>query len=578
MHTHHCGNNANFSLQPVLKTCVLNDDVVSPCTRSASLLSDDAISDLYTTVVQYLTPYEIDSQNTAYYTCTCDTQLRTDTPYAYRYSHLHFAGPLNLCNFLDYMCYHNMLSSYDPVEHTYVDTTKKLEALSTNNAVFSADAVGYYDIPAGYEFLMANISLTNYYEVCPSINKRVINATHDVTARIADYDGNTYASINCANDTVPLALGCSIIFSATQLPDKYLYIGVKGGYGGYVGDSAGKIISPSQITSLGNNLYLFNGVICENLPFMTQTLSDSRFYDTQKVNAENSTYKILTSAFNFSTTIVTDSTLYYNASVMNTDTSTVRTLNFSANNTRKLENFNVISTSQWLTCTKLNEDYALQIQPATAVITPRYDLCQTIQYVKNNTKYLVHSTEYSAFGVSTGTSAVLNWGDTSLITNMQGSFASSKVQSIPETWGNWSNLTGANAMFYGTSELHDIPASWQGLSAVKDASMMFYETSVEHIPDSWEGLDSVEKMNNAFMKSTVSNIPTDLFEMCPNINNISAMFSQCYKLTAASADIETFIDKAIAHGLTTAQYKECFLQCSAIENYDGLKTKYPDWF
>lgn len=559
----------------------MNDAVVSPCTHSASLLSNDAVSDLYTTVVQYLTPYyKTDSQSYAYYTCTCNTNKRTDISYAYRDSCLQYVGPLNLCNFLDYMCYHNMLSSYDPAEHTYIDTNISLQALSTNNAVFSADAVGYYELLAGYELNYAKVGLTSHYELYPSIDKRVINATHDITASIVrdSYSNNTYASINCANDTVPLALGCSIIFSATQLPDKYLYIGIKGGIGGYAGNSVGKIISPSQIKSLGNNLYLFNDVICENLPFMTQTLCNSRFYDKQEVNAENSTYKILTSAFNFSTTIVTDSTLSYWASVSNIDTSTVRELNFYANNTRKLENFNAISTTQWLTCAKLNEDYALQIQPATAVITPRYDSCQTIQYVKNNTKYLVHSTEYSAFGVSTGTSAVLNWGDTSRITNMIASFASSKIQSIPETWGNWSNLTGANSMFYRTSELRDIPASWHGLSAVKDASLMFYETSVEHIPDSWEGLDSVEKMNNAFMKSTVNNIPTDLFEMCQNINNISAMFSQCYKLKATSADIETFIYKAIAHGLTTEQYKECFLQCSAIENYEELKTKYPDWF
>lgn len=556
----------------------MNDTVVSPCTHSASLLSNDAISDLYTTVVQYLTPYyKTDSQSYEYYTCTCNTESTTSTCTVYRPSDTKYVRPSNLCNLLDYMCYHNTLSSYDPVEHTYIPTYQFL-TLSTNNAVFSADAARYYEMPTGYEYIVSNISLTSHYELHPSVNKRIINAKHDVTARIVT-GNNTYASINYANDTVPLALGCSIIFSATQLPDKFLYIGVKGGNGGYAGYSIGKIILPSQIKSLGNNLYLFNDVIGENLPFMTQALCMSHFYNEQEVNAENSTRKILTSAFNFSTTIVTDSTLHYNATIANSeDTSITTNLNFSAINTRKLENFNAISTTQWLTCAKLNEDYALQIQPATAVITPRYDKCQTIQYVKNNTKYLVHSTEYSAFGVSTDTSAVLNWGDTSRITDMLGSFANSKVRSIPETWGNWSNLTGANSMFYRASELHNIPASWNGLSAVKDASIMFFATSVEHIPDSWEGLDSVEKLNNAFMKSTVSNIPTDLFEMCPNINNISAMFSQCYKLTATSADIETFIDKAIAHGLTTSQYKECFLQCSAIENYEELKNKYQDWF
>lgn len=527
--------------------------------------------------MQYLAPYyKTDSQSYEYYTCTCNTVSTASKFDVYRYSYINFSRPSNLCNLLDYMCYHNTLNSYNPAEHTYIATNQFL-TLTTNNAVFSADAARYYEMPAGYEYIGSTIGLTSHYELCPSINRRVINATHDVTARIVN--DNTYASINYANDTVPLALGCSIIFSATQLPDKYLYIGIKGGAGGYAGYSIGKIILPSQIKSLGNNLYLFNDVIGENLPFMTQALCMSHFYNEQEVNAENSTRKILTSAFNFSTTIVTDSTLYYNAIIAKSeDTSITTKLNFSAINTRKLENFNAISTTQWLTCAKLNEDYALQIQPATAVITPRYDSCHTIQYVKDNTKYLVHSTDYSGFGVSTDTNAVLNWGDTSRITDMLGSFANSKVRSIPETWGNWSNLTGANSMFYRASELHNIPASWHGLSAVKDASIMFFATSVEHIPDSWEGLDSVEKLNNAFMKSTVSNIPTDLFEMCPNINNISAMFSQCYKLTATSADIETFIDKAIAHGLTTSQYKECFLQCSAIENYEELKTKYPDWF
>ena len=561
----------------------MNDTVVSPCTHSASLLSNDAISDLYTTVVQYLTPYyKTDSQSYEYYTCTCNTESTSSTCTVYRPSDIKYVRPSNLCNLLDYMCYHNTLSSYDPVEHTYIPTYQFL-TLSTNNAVFSADAARYYEMPTGYEYIVSNISLTSHYELFPSVNKRIINATHDVTARIATGDKstskNTYASIEYTNDTVPLALGCSIIFSATQLPDKYLYIGVKGGAGGYAGYSIGKIILPSQIKSLGNNLYLFNDVIGENLPFMTQALCMSHFYNEQEVNAENSTRKILTSAFNFSTTIVTDSTLHYNATIANSeDTSITTKLNFSAINTRKLENFNAISTTQWLTCAKLNEDYALQIQPATAVITPRYDSCHTIQYVKDNTKYLVHSTDYAGFGVSTDTSAVLNWGDTSRIADMAGSFAISKVQSIPKTWGNWSNLTGANGMFNSVRELHDIPASWHGLSAIKTASYMFCNAAIEHIPDSWEGLDSVEDMNNAFLHSDVSNIPTDLFEMCPNINNISAMFSQCYKLKATSADIETFIDKAIAHGLTTEQYKKCFLQCSAIENYEELKTKYPDWF
>ena len=82
-----------------------------------------------------------------------------------------------------------------------------------------------------------------------------------------------------------------------------------------------------------------------------------------------------------------------------------------------------------------------------------------------------------------------------------------------------------------------------------------------------------------FLQSNVTNLPLDLFEKCHNIKNISNMFLQCYHLTAHSADVEEFIRKAEDKFTdNTSSYYQCFLQCSAIENYETLKTQHPNWF
>lgn len=573
------GINATFSLQPVLKTYVSNDEIKTPGKYNACL-SDDVIEKLYTVIVQQLTPYVNSDNTSSYYTCVNDTQFDTHTALAYR-SHEMYN---NFCESLDSNNYANYLSAYDPVEHTYDGNNRPSNyVLLTNSTYFSAEPVGQYEIPSGCKTTTNNyIQITSFYDIYKSISKNTVNVTDEITAK-AITDGTQYTSIEYDDDIVPLSLGCSIIFSATQLPDKFLYVGIKGGHGGYPVYSVGKVYSPANIKSLGNNLYLFNDVICDNLQFMTDALNSSMFYDTVDVNDK---HKILTSAFKFSTTFVLDSELKYHTTIYNTATSASQDKDFTVVNTNKLENFNAISVLQWLTCAKLNLNNALQIEPATASIMPRYNGAATIQLAKNNTRYIVHSNiaynddsllGYAGFNTNSDVTAIKNWGDVSFIHEMNGACMTTNLKKIPNSWLGWNSLSSAEAMFNGAG-ITAIPNTWNGLSAVRDAQSMFQNTYFSNIPSSWAGLDSLENARAMFLQSNVTNLPLDLFEKCSNIQNISNMFLQCYRLTAHSADVEEFIRKAEDKFTNASSYYQCFLQCSAIENYETLKTKYQDWF
>lgn len=573
------GIDATFSLQPVLKTYVSNNEIKAPDKHNVCL-SDDTIEKLYTVVVQQLTPYVNSDNTTSHYTCINDTVFDTNTANAYRSREMYN----NFCESLDSNNYNNYLSAYDPVEHTYKGYRSNYIFL-TNSTYFSAEPVGQYEIPNGYKTTTNNyIQITSFYDIYRSISKNTVNVTDEITAKTVT-DGTQYTSIEYDNDVVPLSLGCSIIFSATQLPDKFLYVGIKGGHGGYPAYSVGKVYSPANIKSLGNNLYLFNDVLCDNLQFMTNALNSSQFYDTTEI--DNNTYKILTSAFKFSTTFVLDSELKYHTTIQNVvETSEYQDKDFIVTNTRKLENFNAISVLQWLTCAKLNLNNALQIEPATASIMPRYNGAATIQLAKNNTRYIVHSNiaynddsllGYAGFNTDRTVTAIKNWGDVSLIHEMNGACMTTNLKKIPNSWLGWNSLSSAEAMFNGAG-ITAIPNTWNGLSAVQNAQSMFQNTHFSNIPSSWAGLDSLENARAMFSQSNVTNLPLDLFEKCSNIQNISNMFLQCYRLTAHSADVEEFIRKAEDKFTNASSYYQCFLQCSAIENYETLKTKYPDWF
>lgn len=411
------GPSATFSLQPVLKTCVSDDEIKTPDKYNACL-SDDSIEKLYTVVVQQLMPYVNSNNTTSHYTCTNDTVFDNN---AATVSHSHeIHENSNFCESLDRSNYTNYLNSYDPVEHTFYGIDSKYNiAFLTNNTYFSAESVGQYNIPNGYKAVTNNyIQMSGFYEIYKSIPKNTVNVTDEITAKVVRAP-TTYTSIEYNDDVVPLSLGCSIIFSATQLPDKFLYVGVKGGNGGYPVQSVGKVYSPANIKSLGNNLYLFNDVICDNLQFMTDALRSSTFYDTIQVDDKT---KILTSAFEFSTSFVLDSALNYHTTILNTATSAIQDKDFTVANTHKLENFNAISVLQWLTCAKLNLNNALQIEPATASITPRYNRAATIHLAKNNTRYIFHSNiastddsllGYAGFNTDTTVTAIKNWGDVS---------------------------------------------------------------------------------------------------------------------------------------------------------------------
>mgnify|MGYP000981582842 CR=1 FL=1 len=76
------GPSATFSLQPVLKTCVLDDEIKTPDKYNACL-SDDSIEKLYTVVVQQLMPYVNSNNTTSHYTCTNDTVFDSNAANAY---------------------------------------------------------------------------------------------------------------------------------------------------------------------------------------------------------------------------------------------------------------------------------------------------------------------------------------------------------------------------------------------------------------------------------------------------------------------------------------------------------------
>ena len=575
------GLSATFSLQPVLKTCVSDDEIKTPDKYNVCL-SDDSIEKLYTVVVQQLAPYVNSNNTTSHYTCTNDTVFDSNAQNAYHAHEIHENS--NFCESLDRSNYTNYLNSYDPVEHTFyeIDSTNNF-AFLTNNTYFSAESVGQYNIPNGYKAVTNNyIQMSGFYDIYTKIPKNTVNVTDEITAKVV-VAPTTYTSIEYNDDVVPLSLGCSIIFSATQLPDKFLYVGVKGGNGGYPVESVGKVYSPANIKSLGNNLYLFNDVICDNLQFMTDALRSSQFYNTIQVDDK---IKILTSAFKFSTSFVLDSELNYHTTIQNTATSAIQDKDFTVANTHKLENFNAISVLQWLTCAKLNLNNALQIEPATASITPRYNRAATIHLAKNNTRYIFHSNiahsddsllGYAGFNTDTTVTAIKNWGDVSLIHEMNGACATPNLQKIPNSWLGWNSLSSAVSMFNGAG-ITAIPNTWNGLSALQDAQSMLQNTHFSSIPNSWAGLDSLENAQSMFLQSNVTNLPLDLFETCHNIKNISRMCLQCYHLTAHSADVEEFISKAEDKFTNPSSYYQCFLQCSAIENYETLKTEYPDWF
>lgn len=573
------GSKATFSLQPVLKTYVSDDEIKTPNKYNACL-SDSAIEKLYTVGVQHLMPYvNIDNNITSYYTCINDTIFDdVGDIKAVRSYEMHN----NLCESFDHNIYINHLSAYDPVEHTYKGDSTTNFIFLTNSTYFSAEPVGQYEIPSGYDTAAYNyIQISSIYDIYKNIPKNTVNVTDEITAKVATDNTKQYTSIEYSDEVVPLSLGCSIIFSATQLPDNFLYVGIKGKNIGNPAFSVGKVYSPANVKSLGNNLYLFNDVICDNLQFMTDALHGSYFYDTVDVNDK---HKILTSAFKFSTTFVLDSELKYHTTIHNL--SETQDKDFTVANTRKLENFNAISVLQWLTCAKLNLNNALQIEPATASISPRYNSAATIHLAKNNTRYIFHSNiayndnsilGYAGFSIDEAVTAIKNWGDVSLINEMVGTCNKSNLQKIPNSWLGWDSLSSTEGMFAGAG-ITAIPNTWNGLSAVRNAEAMFVDTHVSSIPNSWAGLDSLENADSMFIRSNVSNLPLDLFEKCSNIQNIRNMFLQCYQLTANSADVEEFIIKAEDKFTNTSSYYQCFLHCSAIENYETLKIKYPNWF
>ena len=576
------GIDATFSLQPVLKTYVSNDEIKAPGKYNACL-SDDAIEKLYTVVVQQLTPYINSDNTTSHYTCINDTIFDIHAASAY-HSHEINANN-NLCESYDSSNYTNYLRSYDPIEHTFDGTYRpNNNAFLTNSTYFSTEPVGQYEIPSGYKTTTNNyIQITDIYDIYRNISKNTVNVTDEITAKVVTEATLQHTSVEYDNDVAPLSIGCSIIFSATQLPDKFLCVGIKGGRGGYPAYSIGKVYSPADIKSLGNNLYLFNDVICDNLQFMTDALNSSMFYDTIEVDDK---HKILTSAFKFSTSFVLDSELNYHTTIQNTATSEYQDKDFTVANTRKLENFNAISVLQWLTCAKLNLNNALQTEPASASIIPRYNRAATIQLAKNNTRYIFHSNiahnddsllGYAGFNIDSTVTAIKNWGDVSLIHEMNGACTTTNLQKIPNSWLGWNSLSSTESMFMGAG-ITAIPDTWNGLSAVQNAQSMFQNTRFSSIPNSWAGLDSLENAQSMFLQSNVNNLPLDLFEKCHNIQNIRYMFLQCYQLTAHSADVEEFIRKAEDKFTDTSSYYQCFLQCSAIENYETLKTQHPNWF
>ena len=139
------GIDATFSLQPVLKTYVSNDEIKAPDKYNACL-SDDSIKKLYTVVVQQLTPY-VNSDNTiSHYTCINDTIFDAHAATAQRSHEIHANS--NLCESYDSSNYTNYLRSYDSIEHTFDGAYRPSNyVFLTNSTYFSAEPVGQYEIP-----------------------------------------------------------------------------------------------------------------------------------------------------------------------------------------------------------------------------------------------------------------------------------------------------------------------------------------------------------------------------------------------------------------------------------------------
>ena len=101
------GLDATFSLQPVLKTCVSDDEIKTPGKYNACL-SDDSIEKLYTVVIQQLMPYVNSNNTTSHYTCTNDTKFDANVAKAYHIHEIHENS--NFCESLDRRNYTNYLN------------------------------------------------------------------------------------------------------------------------------------------------------------------------------------------------------------------------------------------------------------------------------------------------------------------------------------------------------------------------------------------------------------------------------------------------------------------------------------
>lgn len=572
------GQNAVITQIPALHVAVKKDKVVFPDCADEKLttLNSDVLNKHNTVVIRTGIEHNSTSSLLPAHDASV-TEIKHTHYVVYPFSDLSYVSAgNNLCEALDCAAY---IGTY---------------ALVTNHEILSAEALGRYVIPTTARVTQAT-TITNddtIYGASRLAFSAINIDSANVTATTYKESSSKIKIQFDTNKVFPSSLGVSMIFSASQMPDKFMYIGIKGGPGGTFNRAMGKLIPVSDITCLdaSKHIYMYNDTIVDNLQFRTQALGNTDFYKKTENN------EIITSALYLAEVCVTDN-LTYNITTQDYITELSDTEVFNINNI-PLSGFNFMSIIEWARFDTPDTTKLLTLSPSSVDILPNYNPYAAVRFNDNNNKYVMHSNMYhnshgdtwklstqigyDGFRLDTGTAtavAIKNWGDTSKIFDMQATLSYNNFTQLPSSWGNWENLNNAIAMFRGADlSATSLPDSWHGLSAVEDAANMFSISTVTHIPNSWEGLDSLKDASCMFLQSTVQNLPTDLFEKCHNVNNISAMFLQCYKLTATSADVKKFITDAEDAGLTTAQYYHCFCQCSALQNYNTLKTEYPIWF
>lgn len=172
-----------------------------------------------------------------------------------------------------------------------------------------------------------------------------------------------------------------------------------------------------------------------------------------------------------------------------------------------------------------------------------------------------------------------SWNGLGSLTGAPAMFSNcSKITTIPDDWSPLVNFEYAPSMFYGCTQLTGIN-SWQGCKITYTQSMFANCTHLRKVPNSWNGLSSVTNADGMFANCTeLTEIPTDLFTCCPNITQLSAMFSGCISLTS---DIKPIMDSGnTKFGSNSNAYSGAFKSCTGVSSYNTLTSNaaYKKWF